>query len=464
MKKYLFLFAIFCLCGGLLKAQKDVILKSSSDTAVISIVDSTFFIKIDGKEYVKIPKDKTVYLTGSDGAWNDFRVPVNSTTASGSNPPEFSLLKNSGGSYIGNAVSFDGIDDFDSIPANKLLNFQQSSFTVSFWMQYKSAIQNDAKILYKKNGWNIAFIHDKLRVYLDGQPVYYSTVDLGDGARNLVIVSLTNNTNSCTLNIYINGKAAGIRTFFFPFTDITAPVYIGKADSKGFGKNFYGTLDELNFWNKVLSKEERDSLWNKSKGINTTIAKQNHILGYSFDDKNEKYITSNSVNNIPAYSSGTLASPEYTTGLISETTISHGVFAYFFEKDLNEELFFSAQLPHTWMAGTDIEPHVHYIRPTNDTGTVVWGLEYSWANRWDEFPETKTIYTIDKSTDTAFTHITSSFGLIDAKGKTISSMIMCRIFRDAENPLDTYNDDVGLLEIDFHIRNNTLGSTHMWSD
>lgn len=460
MKKNFILLTLVIFCGfGY--AQNDIKITGKSDTAVMSFLDSTFYLKIDGKEYLKIPKDKTIYLTGSAAAWNDLRVPVNATTVSGSNPPEFSLLKNSGGKYIGNALYFDGVDDFDSIPANKMLNFQQSSFTVSFWMQYESDIQNDAKILYKKNGWNIAFIHDKLRVFLEGKQVYYSTVDLNDGSRNFVIISVTNNTGSCILNIYINGKAAGTQNFASSFVDITAPLLIGKADSKGFGKNFKGTLDELNFWNKVLTKEERDSLWNKSKGTNLIVAKQNQILGYSFDDKNENFVTDSGKNNITAYSFDPKTSPSYITGLISETTISHGVYAYYFEKDSNEELFFSAQLPHTWLEGTGIEAHIHYIRPTSDTGTVVWGLEYTWSNMGDEFSETKTIYTIDGEMETAFKHIYSSFGFINGEGKKLSSMLICRIFRDAENPLDTYNDDAGLLEIDFHIRNNSLGSPFM---
>ena len=58
-------------------------------------------------------------------------------------------------------------------------------------------------------------------------------------------------------------------------------------------------------------------------------------------------------------------------------------------------------------------------------------------------------------------HTYSSFGLQDGTGKTVSSMLVCRIFRDADNPRDTYNHDVGLLEVDIHLKSNSLGSSNM---
>ena len=40
----------------------------------------------------------------------------------------------------------------------------------------------------------------------------------------------------------------------------------------------------------------------------------------------------------------------------------------------------------------------------------------------------------------------------------ISSMICCRLFRDATNEADTYEGDAGLLEFDLHYIIDTLGS------
>lgn len=459
MKKQL-IFLILIFASVNLFSQSEMIVKSNTDTAKILMIDSCFYLKIDGKDYLKIQKNKTVQLMGKAEAWDDMRVPVTSTLVDGSNPPVFSSLKNSGGEYIGTAQKFDGIDDYDSIPASKVLNFLQTDFSIGFWIQPEPGLLNDSKILYKKGGWNIGIYQEKIRVYLEGKEVFLSNVELNMGGRNYVLISVKNNATSCNLNVYVNNKFAGKQNYFSKIIDNTSHVYIGKPESKGYGNNYKGVLDELNFWNKVLTTEERDSLWNNSKGTVKNIAKSNLVLGFSFNDIETQIQSSNNNSPLMAYSTIVQHTPDIVQGLVSETIISHGVYVYYFNKDNLQELFFTAQLPHSWIEGSDIEPHVHYVRPNSDTGTVVWGLEYTWTNIGDIFADTKTIYSYNKTKASSNDQqIYSSFGMVNGTGKTISSMIVCRIFRDAENPLDTYNYDVGLLEVDFHIRNNSLGSS-----
>lgn len=137
---------------------------------------------------------------------------------------------------------------------------------------------------------------------------------------------------------------------------------------------------------------------------------------------------------------------------------SQGVYTYLFSASAEEELFFSVQLPHAWKEGTDIEPHVHWFPTTTNTGTVRWGLEYTWASVNGTFGNTTIIYVNDAADGTAFKHQLADFAAISATGQTLSSMLMCRIFREAGNVADTYTGDVGLLEIDFHHRIDSLGS------
>lgn len=92
-----------------------------------------------------------------------------------------------------------------------------------------------------------------------------------------------------------------------------------------------------------------------------------------------------------------------------------------------------------------------------------WGLEYAWVNLGGTFTSTTTIYAQDHSpADSALVskeHYLTPFSAISGTGKTISSMVMCRLFRDATNATyDTYSDFAGLLEIDFHIECDSLGS------
>lgn len=144
---------------------------------------------------------------------------------------------------------------------------------------------------------------------------------------------------------------------------------------------------------------------------------------------------------------------------------SQGVFAYLFDKNTEEELYFIAQMPHTWKQGSNIEAHVHWYPTVNGSaGTdVSWGMEYIWSNIGEVFGNTTIIYgDINYLSETlvADKHYLTELGTIDATGKTFSSILVCRVFRDATSAggTDDYDADAGLLEIDFHYQIDSLGS------
>ena len=138
---------------------------------------------------------------------------------------------------------------------------------------------------------------------------------------------------------------------------------------------------------------------------------------------------------------------------------SQGVFTYQFDKTAEEELYFAVQFPHSYKLGTTIEPHVHWAVITSPAGgtTVRWGLEYTWVDINGVFAAPTIIYTTATDPVTQYKHILSSFTNISGTGITgVSSMMLCRIFRDVAN--DNFDDDAALLEIDFHYEQDTLGS------
>jgi len=126
----------------------------------------------------------------------------------------------------------------------------------------------------------------------------------------------------------------------------------------------------------------------------------------------------------------------------------------------NEEyVYFTAQLPHTYKEGEDIESHVHWVGEDATIGDVYWRLTYSWANIGDAFPAESTIYVADTNSAIADTHNKVYFESISGTGKKISSMLVCSLSRHSSNILDTFGGkDAYLLEIDFHFPVNTLGS------
>lgn len=151
------------------------------------------------------------------------------------------------------------------------------------------------------------------------------------------------------------------------------------------------------------------------------------------------------------------------TQLRNDASGSPGIFAYAFDNNTEEELFFIVQLPHQWKEGTSIEPHIHWSAKSDVGATKVrWGLEYTWSNIGEVFGATQIIYGDTPippvGTVSAYEHAITSLGTISATGKTVSSMLICRIFRDADHSGDTFGADAFLLEIDFHLEIDALGS------
>ncbi len=142
---------------------------------------------------------------------------------------------------------------------------------------------------------------------------------------------------------------------------------------------------------------------------------------------------------------------------------SQGVYAYSFSPNIEQELFFGTQLSHTYAEGTDIRPHLHFTPSDNSAGNIVWGLEYTWTNVNDVFPTTTIITQVTSiSVGSNRKHSIGALPVISGIGKKISSMLSCRVFRAANDPLDTYAADAFLLEIDFHFQQCGNGSTQLF--
>lgn len=150
---------------------------------------------------------------------------------------------------------------------------------------------------------------------------------------------------------------------------------------------------------------------------------------------------------------------------------SSGPQIYYFRNSAPLDMMsFTVQLPHSWKQGTTIYPHLHWIpKTTAATGNVEWNLDYSWANYDPTTPEIFPAITTTTVTATApaggftarahtITALTTNNDGIDGAGKKISSILICRIWRKADNAADTYAYDAGVLYLDFHIQVDGWGS------
>ena len=136
-----------------------------------------------------------------------------------------------------------------------------------------------------------------------------------------------------------------------------------------------------------------------------------------------------------------------------------------------EAMSFTVQIPHSWKEGSTIYPHIHWIPKNTATGNVEWNFEYTWAN-YDPatpqiFPATTTSTVVSTGPFTQSTHIITSLTAsnvgLTATGKTVSSILICRIWRDSSHAADTYSNNVGLISIDFHFEMDTFGSRSEYS-
>ncbi len=142
---------------------------------------------------------------------------------------------------------------------------------------------------------------------------------------------------------------------------------------------------------------------------------------------------------------------------------STGVWAYAFDAGAEEELSFTVQMPHSWN-GTIICPHLHWSPANDNSGSVVWGIEYTWIEYNSSTPNTFPATTIETKTAAITTsdhkHLITEFtGITPSSDQdNISSILVMRLFRDATNGSDDYNSDAFGLSFDLHYEINTVGS------
>jgi hypothetical protein len=137
--------------------------------------------------------------------------------------------------------------------------------------------------------------------------------------------------------------------------------------------------------------------------------------------------------------------------------------------DNSQDVVFTVQMPHGWKEGSAIFPHVHWTTKATVPGAnrVTWELEYTWASVGQVFPATSIISGTavappNEHSIALYEHVITPLGTvgIDATGKTLSSMLVCRLSRGAS---DTYGGLAGLLEIDFHYQIDSDGSNQEYN-
>ena len=127
------------------------------------------------------------------------------------------------------------------------------------------------------------------------------------------------------------------------------------------------------------------------------------------------------------------------------------------------------QMPHGWLAGSVIVPHVHWRKKTEGAGDVVWSMTYEVANIGGVFTDVPATLSTDSTVagtpddGTALKHLISSFGEVAMTGKTISCMGLITLSRIGGDAADTYAGVAQVLEFDIHYQIDAFGSIQQFA-
>lgn len=123
-----------------------------------------------------------------------------------------------------------------------------------------------------------------------------------------------------------------------------------------------------------------------------------------------------------------------------------------------------AQMPHSWIQGSEVRPHIHLRFPTAATANTRWKFEYDLANVNGEFVNAYGTYTLlgiitVANPNNAKKSVVANLGAIDMTGLTVSAQIPWKLTRlSNSDAADNHNADVVLTDIDFHYQKDTPGS------
>jgi hypothetical protein len=126
------------------------------------------------------------------------------------------------------------------------------------------------------------------------------------------------------------------------------------------------------------------------------------------------------------------------------------------QNDATEILYFTVQFPHRYKVGSSIYPHVHWRQ---SAATVpVFKLDYKWYSVGDAVPANFSTYTMSTLAATyssgTIHQISKNATPIPGSGKGISSMLVCKLYRDDNAVIG----DVLVDQFDIHFEIDSPGS------
>ena len=193
---------------------------------------------------------------------------VNNNT--GTSQQNTSVLSTTG--KIDSALTFNGSSDYIDCGNGSSLQ-ERSTLTVSAWINgsdytkpYNMIICGDKKNLDFSWGLRVDNGVAKFFVRAGGYKVATGP-SLSVGQWYYVVGVWDRNGGANNLKIYVNGQLQGQSTVNADMDVSTVNVCIGRINFPGINQYFKGLIDDVKIFNKVLSEEEIETLYNEGAGI-----------------------------------------------------------------------------------------------------------------------------------------------------------------------------------------------------
>ncbi|MGB6463475.1 MAG: LamG-like jellyroll fold domain-containing protein [Nitrosotalea sp.] len=192
---------------------------------------------------------------------------------------------------IGQALSFDGIDDVVTVPNSPALNFGNGSFSISTWIKPVANASSGWIIDHFSNndgvhaGYEIGYHSGHLRARIEENPTNTAFVDgttkANDGLFYHVVLVVDRSTQTMKLyvddNLQNNTNIANVGN-----TNTYLDLRIGGVTSPDTLVGFFnGTIDQTRIYNRALSSQEIQELYVET---NSSTIPTNGLVGeWKFD-------------------------------------------------------------------------------------------------------------------------------------------------------------------------------------
>ncbi len=180
---------------------------------------------------------------------------------------------------VGQAFSFDGVDDFVQAPDSDLWAFGAADFTIDFWASFNTlpgGTIGDPDVVFINNDegpgttnkWGLSLGGGVLVFHINGPSVPSVFLVQAPFVPNLSQwYHLAVTRSEDTYTIYVDGNPAGSETNSVVIPNPNAPLMIGQAEGQFFTD---GLMDEVHIFERALSASEIQTIFNaNSAGICT---------------------------------------------------------------------------------------------------------------------------------------------------------------------------------------------------